>query len=204
MMNKSHLKAKRSSYSTRQIDNKPPRPKVLIVCEGEKTERLYFESFHVSSLVIGEGKCTLSLVDATLKHMEEKKYDEVWCVFDKDDFPIDQFENAIHKAEANNIKVAYSNQCFELWYVLHFEYLQSSISRKDYIQKLSGHLKTPYKKNSTNLYFLLKSRQDQAIRNAESLLSNCDIKKPGRQDPSTSVHLLVIRLNEIAKPLYNK
>jgi len=57
---------------------------------------------------------TLSLVNKALELRKEGEYDQVWCVFDKEDFPIDQFENIIHRANENGMQVAYSNQAFEL------------------------------------------------------------------------------------------
>lgn len=45
-------------------------------------------------------------------------YDEVWCVFDVDDFP--DVEEAVAKAKRLNIETAVSNPCFELWLLLHF------------------------------------------------------------------------------------
>lgn len=38
-----------------------------------------------------------------------KKYNQIWCVFDKDDFPDYDFNRTICKAEANNMKVTFSN-----------------------------------------------------------------------------------------------
>ena len=47
-----------------------------------------------------------------LKEEEQKKgreYDQIWVVFDKDDFPDKDFNQAIISAQSNGIKVAYSN-----------------------------------------------------------------------------------------------
>jgi len=49
-----------------------------------------------------------------------KAFDEVWCVFDKDDFPDQDFNQAIVLASAKGFRVAYSNQAFEYWLLLHF------------------------------------------------------------------------------------
>ena len=42
-------------------------------------------------------------------------------MFDKDDFSANDFNNAITIAESNNLGVAYSNQAFEYWIILHFD-----------------------------------------------------------------------------------
>jgi len=126
--NKLQFIPRKRNYMDRIIDATDTRQRFLIVCEGAKTEPQYFERFRVPGLVVkveGVGMNTLSLVEEAVKLREEDDYDQVWCVFDKDDFSIDQFENAIHCAKENGMYVAYSNQAFELWYVLHFEYLHS-------------------------------------------------------------------------------
>ena len=47
-------------------------------------------------------------------------YSQVWVVFDKDDF--DDFDEAVALAEKYGFKVAWSNQSFEYWLYLHFNY----------------------------------------------------------------------------------
>jgi len=188
----------------RQLDQVETRQRFLIVCEGKKTEPKYFERFRVPGLVVrieGIGMNTLRLVDEAMKTRNDGEYDQVWCVFDKDDFPIDHFENAIKRAIDNGMHVAYSNQAFELWYVLHFEYLNSAIDRRAYMEKLSFHLGFEYKKNDPNIYEVLKCKIETAIRNAERLMQEYQPPHPGIDDPSTTVYQLVKALQEQAKPL---
>jgi hypothetical protein len=45
-------------------------------------------------------------------------YDEVWCVHDVDDHP--GLDEARVTARDNDIRLAISNPCFELWLLLHF------------------------------------------------------------------------------------
>lgn len=182
---------------------KPPES-FLIVCEGEKTEPNYFKSFRLSSAAIrveGLGANTLSLVRKTLKIRESAMkdgfhYDQVWCVFDKDNFPIQNFNAAIELANRQKIKVAYSNEAFELWYLLHFHYYSSAISRGRYISLLSKLFKNPYKKNSKSIYKELQDKQRNAVKNAEKLLSSYSLPDPARDNPSTTVHKLVTELNK--------
>ncbi len=54
-----------------------------------------------------------------------------------------------------------------------------------------------YQKDS-NLYHCLLPYQEQAIRNAARLLEEYDGTDPARNDPSTSVHLLVQELNRFS------
>jgi hypothetical protein len=124
---------------------KVEKPTILIVCEGKNTEPSYFRKFKLSTATIkaiGEGYNTISLVNRATQLSNEKKYDQVWCVFDKDDFSLEDFNNAIDIAEAQNFEVAYSNQAFEYWIILHFEDHQGGgMHRDDYDKKLNDLLK---------------------------------------------------------------
>jgi hypothetical protein len=182
-----------------------PPNSFLIVCEGEKTEPNYFQVFRsrlhtVNVRVEGCGMNTKSLVKRSLEisekaRVDEEEYDQVWCVFDKDDNTMQNFKAALALAEKKNIRVAYSNQAFELWYLLHFHYFNTGMSRDDYKDKLSNLLKFPYKKNSQDMYRVLINKQEKAIKNAERLLKNYDPPNPGMDNPATTIHLLVQELN---------
>lgn len=70
---------------------KEEKPSILIVCEGELTEPSYFEKFRVPSAtieIVGKGYNTVSLVNEAMRLYKSSnaEYDQVWCVFDKDDF----------------------------------------------------------------------------------------------------------------------
>lgn len=180
-----------------------PKQSFLIVCEGTRTEPNYFKAFKVTSATVeveGSGSNTLSLVDYTKNLVKSYKkdgflFDQVWCVFDRDDFT-STFNDAIRKAESLGYRAAYSNEAFELWYLLHFIYFDTGISRRDYIKKLNQHLGYKYKKNSREMYNVLLEKQDKAIQNAERLLQNYSQRNPNRNNPSTTVHMLVKELNQ--------
>lgn len=171
----------------------------LIVCEGEKTEPNYFKAFRVPKdvkvSIFGVGEDPLSLVKSAERFNEQGSYGQVWCVFDRDSWPPDNFGNAINSAIAKGFKVAYSNEAFELWYVLHFEFLNAGIPREDYIDKLTHHLAKSYRKNSEDIYDELLSRQDTAIRNAKKLHASYILVNPAQDNPSTTVYELVEALN---------
>ncbi|MEG4306255.1 RloB family protein [Microcoleus sp. D3_18a_C4] len=180
----------------------------LIVCEGEKTEPNYFKSFPVDTKVInldirGEGRNTNSLVTKAIELKNDSEFDETdrfWCVFDRDNNPknpndAQNFNAAINIAQNNGIKVAYSNDAFELWYLLHFHFYNTGISRKDYQNMLTKLLGHEYKKNSETIYEELKDKQQDAIKHAKRLLQEYDRPNPESDNPSTTVHLLVEELN---------
>lgn len=183
-----------------------PFPTFLIVCEGEKTEPNYFQSFKnkiksIELIIIGCGMNTKSLVKHAIELIrigktDGIKYDSVWCVFDKDDNSLEQFNAALKMAKVKKINVAYSNQAFELWYLLHFQYIDTAILRQEYENRLTKFLKSKYLKNRMDMYDKLESFMDDAIRNAEKLLSQYPSLNPGENNPSTTVHKLVEELKK--------
>lgn len=148
----------------------------------------------------GVGKNTISLVKKALRiKQEDGDYDRVWCVFDRDSFPVKNFEEAIKYAKKNDIQVAYSNQAFEVWYLLHFDDYHIPTCRTDYEEALTKKLNKDYEKNSKEMYEILVSRQPQAIQNAEKLLEEYNPPNPPKDNPSTTVHLLVKELNKFIR-----
>lgn len=125
---------------------------------------------------------------------KDQQYDQVWCVFDRDDFPGQDFNDAIAKAARYRIRVAYSNEAFELWYLLHFRYSNAALSRRDYIDRLNALLGHEYAKNSETMYAELERSMPDALKNAERLLARYEPANPAKDNPSTTVHLLVAQL----------
>ena len=120
-------------------------------------------------------------------------------VFDRDSVPLRQFNAALTVAKNNDIQVAYSNEAFELWYLLHFNFYQTAVPRADYIKKLSKLMGHKYKKNSQSIYQELEKRQQTAIKNAKRLLKQYNPPRPAHDNPSTTVHLLVEQLNRFIR-----
>lgn len=116
---------------------------VLIVCEDQNTEPAYFKQFEdlfnglypeetVYVKRVGTGRNSLGVLNAAIaersrifEENNHRQIDETWVVFDKDDLDKSpgnrqNFEMAFTVANEQNINVAYSNECFELWLLLHF------------------------------------------------------------------------------------
>ena len=183
----------------------------LIVCEGEQTEPNYFEGLkqdlppNVLTLfnidVEGTGKNTTSLVRYAISKQKSRTtpYDEVWVVFDRDSFTPIQFNSAIKQAEEKKINVAWTNEAFELWYLLHFNYHDSALNRNQYQKKLEKEISLKsgmpfkYRKNDKNIYSLLKEHGNQklAISNATKLNKIWLDKNFASHNPCTTVHVLV-------------
>lgn len=182
----------------RKIEHRHLR-KILILCEGAKTEPNYFSKFPLDKNLLevkGLGYVCDSLVEEAIRRKnqaEDRKnpYNQVWCVLDKDSNPSHNFHRAIQLGNDHKVRIAYSIEAFELWYILHFEYLQSGINRARYIDKISVHLKRRYKKKDKTMYDEISYKQREAINNAKRLLSAF----PLYNNPSTTVHELVLELN---------
>jgi hypothetical protein len=214
------LKRNKRVERKRKSKVKETRVYFLIVCEGEKTEPNYFKSFktNVKSFVytidiLGEGSNTKDLVKRTIKARDSTSqvYDNVWAVFDRDSFTSNNFNGAIQLATTNNIKIGWSNEAFELWYLLHFQFRNSSMPRTDYKKAIEDEVnsriiaksksKKPrrfqYKKNSADMYNILEKygNQAQAMKWAEKLESTHVCKNYAIHNPCTKIHHLVKELN---------
>lgn len=190
----------------RNLEARVQRPRILIVCEGKKTEPNYFLAFRVTNDVYGAGIETIRVVEEAIRRNEaDGPYDQVWCVFDRDDFPAHDYDNAIHMVQSRTgegFRVAYSNQALELWYVLHFEYLDAAVHRAHYIERLDVLLGRKYKKGDTETYSLLQQRGDEerAARFAQRLRELHEDDLPYSQRcPETTVDQLVQALREVRR-----
>ncbi|MFI4963501.1 MAG: RloB family protein [Legionellales bacterium] len=204
--------------SGRRIGFRPERRYYLIVCEGEKTEPNYFEGLKkklppgvLSNYEIdvkGEGRNTQSLIDKAIEYKDKlesnttRKVDKIWVVFDKDSFSDRLFNAAIHSCDREDIEIAcaWSNEAFELWYLLHFAYYDSQLSRDQYAKKIEAHFKKAgnkdfkYAKNHPDMFALLEDKIQTAIRNAKKLKATHTGKDHANHNPCTTVHDLVLEL----------
>jgi len=210
------LKAQRRKEPSleRPVAELKEKPYILIVCEGENTEPSYFNQFRITSAKvksIGEGFNTVSLVYRALEIAQQGNYEKVWCVFDKDDFTDEEFNNAIQIAEANDLGVAYSIQAFEYWLILHFnDHQGGGMHRDDYNDKINDLLK-PFKVSydgkgnkivGEDFFELLdgidsktnRKRVDLAITRSERNFNNFNHINPAKEESSTTVFRLVREL----------
>lgn len=151
---------------------------------------------------------TKSLVSYAIKQKEERvSWDEYRVVFDKDSFKGGAFNDAVQLAKNNWINVARSNECFELWYLLHFCYFNTWTDRNTYFEKLTSELKkimwknAKYEKNTKIMHSLIINNEKQAIRRAKKLVKDNDHlwENWAKMKPMTMVFLLVEELNKLTK-----
>lgn len=216
------FKKRRAERKQRKFAYKQPKANsFLIVTEGERTEPLYFRGIQkliqdkiggmvnvVEVPVIdihGEGCSTGKLIEKTEEIVSKANimYQNIWIVFDKDDF--EDFDQAIEDGKKRGYKVAWSNQSFEYWLYLHFNYSDSALHRDSWNDKLDEIFKKyqlgngKYQKNYEDIYTMVNSYDgvNTAIRSAKRRMADFDEEKvkPSVYNPGTTVYKLVEALN---------
>ena len=196
----------------RRPSRRSPKARVLVVCEGERTEPFYFKAMRdrlrLNTLVVkaAKGVDPRTLVDmASEEERKERRngerFDFVYCVFDRDSHP--QFDEASKTALDRGFKLARSWPCFEFWLLLHFGAARAPYMRKGSvspcdacIRDLREHLPA-YRKGDPATFDDLWRLLDDAIENATKAAA--DAAATGEPNPSTEVHELVVRLRNLAE-----
>ena len=89
---------------------------------------------------------TMRVIGKAEKYVKKNKLEkgQIWCVYDKDSFPAKDFNGVVHRAEQLNqinpdiqYHAAWSNECIEFWFMLHFAYYVSNNHRTEYIKFLN-------------------------------------------------------------------
>jgi hypothetical protein len=137
---------KKTTFRPYLIEKRSKKKTFLIVCEGENTEPEYLKSIPApnADIVFGGGgfqKTSLVREALRLSKLEKNKGREVWCVYDMDyngniNLQKQDFNESIVLARRSNMKVAYSNDSFELWFVLHYKFIASALTRREYYEFL--------------------------------------------------------------------
>lgn len=187
----------------RKQGTRVPRKVYVIVCEGEKTERIYFNRYksRYSNLKIEtpNSKCTdpKNLAKFARKQIEKKGLnfrngDNIWCVFDCDENTNEDISQAC-KIAKNDVKICLSNPNFEFWFLLHYEFIVTRLERSEVIEKLKKHIPN-YSKN-TDIFDNLLNERSVAINNAKKLnklhgKNNIELISV-ESNPSTQVYRIV-------------
>lgn len=197
--------------------------KYYIFCEGTKTEPNYFDGIkkriekkgiYKNSIFIdvqGVGEGTLKIIEYAEKYINKYKIKdaEVWIVYDKDDFKDEDFNAVTSMAQKLNsvsdtvvYNVAWSNQCIEYWFILHFDYYVSDNERAYYIDYLNRKFKEinagKYVKNDKDIFEKLEMYGDseKAVRYADKRLAELKGLSDSKSVPATRVHLLYQQLRK--------
>lgn len=204
----------------RDLSRKTPKREtyktILIVCEGEKTEKLYFEDListkKLSSVNVqvysGRGSDPESVVKTAIEEKDKQsqhlEFDEVYCVIDRDAHQT--FNDAKKLAKEHNINLIVSYPSFEYWYLCHFKYSRAPIvktggkSAGDNCVALlnkewNAIFSMNYNKAQEGVYRVLLPYIETAIENSKKAL--VEANEDDELNPSTEVHCLIDNLRKI-------
>ena len=194
----------RSRRPARRPRTRNLRRRILVVCEGTVTEPTYLKSFKnwcrnplVAVEIPKQQGAPRTIVDVAKERRAEAaahaksegddnlSFDEVWCVFDVDEHP--SVNDACEMARNNDIHVAVSNPCFELWVILHFRESPGAQDRHT-IQKMLRTFIPDYDKHLD--FDVLSPNYSTAVTRAARLQQQADDDREPRRNPTTGVHRL--------------
>lgn len=200
-----------SGKHSRPRSPKEQRERILIVCGSEQSEPNYltdlldFHGVNTASVDIVRVAYTPGAVVRKAKqlHANEKKqgekYDEVYCVFDTDDFPC--LNDAVQSAKHVGFICIVSSPCFEYWLLVHFRQTDAPYAatpRKTVGELCLHDLKqemAAYQKNGRGLYRELFPRLPAAIKYATRKYR--EAAQAREFNPSTNFYILVEKLQTL-------
>ena len=197
---------KRRDSLRRRAPYRQPLPRMLIVCEGKRTEPEYFRDMKtveraLVDLDIRSEGMPKELVEravelkrqaeaaAERERDENLRYDEVWCVFDIDTHKL--IAEASQQARNHRIELAISNPCFELWVLLHFQDQRAHIQVRQVQRLCAKHLpgyekRVPYTK--LRRYYIIAVQRAKHLDKMQASLGRM------RGNPSTGVYRLTEKI----------
>jgi hypothetical protein len=194
----------RQRKQARRPPFRDPRPVILIVCEGESTEPEYFDGFwraarnpRVRIFIPAQHGVPKTLVevakqlkkdaqdDAKKQNDENLAFDSIWCVCDVDEHP--HLPDAKQMARDNEIHLAISNPCFELWLLLHFRESPGMQHRDKVRAMLRGYV-PEYDKHVE--YKTYAAGYPQAVIRARRLYETAESAADSGRNPTTGVYRL--------------
>jgi hypothetical protein len=197
-----------------------PYDRVLIVCEGSKTEPSYLRELiahhQLSSAnvqIVGDGGAApISVVDYAIEQFEkDPDYNSVFCVFDRDEH--NSFDAAVQRVRDKALirregrrrlgnarfEAITSTPCFEYWILLHYVYTSAEMPRfVDVLPRLRAipELRN-YDKSDRNLFARTCDRLNDALNHADR--ANQAALAAGCGNPTTHMPILIRYLQQLAE-----
>jgi RloB-like protein len=174
---------------------------LLIICEG-KTEEVYFKEIkrrirdsRLNIIPIDEkGTHPTSLFEQAEKYKVEtginlRKGDKVWIVFDKDSNTQHDIDTIVERSRKSLFDLGFSNPSFELWFLLHFDYITHRIDNDDLKRRLKRFI--PGYDKGCCYNDLLFPKQEDASRHAMDLIRfhKGDRKNPYNDESNPVTHV---------------
>lgn len=193
--------------AAREAKERSDQTRILIVSEGSKTEPNYLAEFFKLD---GNGRIepyatrdhitspTRLLNQARSILEEDGDFDLAYVVGDRDEFP--DFEQARNAADQIKIvppiRYIYSDPCFELWFLLHYELWDAPIGRHEVRKELERHI-PDYGKGSTTLARLLYEKTPTACDHSSALRER--MAASGATCPSTLVDVMIAEVRGLRR-----
>lgn len=189
----------------RKVGRRLPRRMILIVCEGSRTEPLYFERLrefkrlkNVSVKVIPGGGQLVSprnLIDRAIEEIKrldwDKRRDLAWVVYDVERVGTrPDLNELIQLAQHSGLKNVVSNPAFEYWYILHFQETDRPFMDGNEVKQYLRN-DIPDYEESLDVFPLIQALTEHALERADRLRANAQPHWDNFENPSTSVNLLV-------------
>ena len=199
----------------RTAQRKKLKKTILIVCEGEKTERNYLDSLKreetisqvfAITIVGGKGGSRSQIIERAINQKAQRKgMDIVLCVLDTESLETMQAKAdlaaARQEAAHNDITLYLSNPAFEVWFLAHFKRTSRSFRNCEAIiveldKEWRKAFRQPYDKSDDKVYRRLAGRTQDAITNAKNVAEIYHREKPdiAERNSSTDFYRLVERL----------
>jgi hypothetical protein len=201
---------RRRGRPTRSVSDGAPKRQLLVFVEGARTEEEYIVYWHrlhrkrVGVTIADDRGVPKTLVELAVAakakgEREERRgrgaaWDEVWCVFDTDSHP--NLHEALEMARTHGVRVAVSNPCLELWFLLHFEDQTAYIERREAQSRARSLLKCDKGLSDTALDALGERYEDARVRAKSLDKKHAGDGSPPRSNPSSEVWKLVDRIRE--------
>ncbi len=202
------LKYRRKQPLTRKIVKKQAARLIVIATEDSNTEPEYFDGMFGSNkkprviLEVLETQKGFSAPNHLLERLDDvisdedlklDSGDELWLVFDKDDWPWEKINKVVRDAKRRGIHVAISNPCFEVWLILHIQSFPASGCNTS--KKCKRHLKNigGSRSNGDLILANLEPGINNAIKKAIALDINTSSVVPN--EPGTRLYNLIESIN---------
>jgi hypothetical protein len=196
-------------HQRRISQKKPQYPVIRIITNGEKTEYDYFhlikktldiKNFKIITSIEKAGNPKKLIEEAVRNYPHPYPEDKIFCVADVDDATNQILSEAI-KLNRANIQLIISNPNFELWFLLHFHYYNTSFNIADTYVKLKEHFPRYSKNDVKSCFEELKQKENIAIRHAGQLRKHYEDEEitiySCEANPYTDVDILINYLNSL-------
>ncbi|MFA6172631.1 MAG: RloB family protein [Kiritimatiellales bacterium] len=187
------------------------KPRLHIFCEGEKTEPNYLNGYIERcfpgtklTLVRATKKNTpIPLVEEAIAEKSRRdipEEDQFWVVYDREssiNYPDALHAEARDKAKANGIKIAFSNVCFEVWLLLHFQETVpncdscADLCKRSLLKKHIPDYDKGVKRNYTAAEVSMARKNAVKLNKQTKAGADASWTKPYQWNPYTNVHELL-------------